>query len=54
MNQLAAAYEQQVISRGSQVHLVVDCEEGEPPVVRIQVKDGEKRMTGVSLQPRTF
>lgn len=39
MNQLAAAYEQGVIGRGSHVHLGVESQ-GEGPHIRLQVAKG--------------
>ena len=38
VNQLAAAYEQQVIKQGSIVHLVVETNETGTPSIKLQVR----------------
>ena len=55
VNQLAAAYEQQIITRGSLVHLVVETGDKGAPAVRLQVKEeGGVKRTPVGTSQLTY
>ena len=43
VNQLAAAYEQQVIARGSLVHLVVETDDTGTPAVKLHVSGNKSK-----------
>lgn len=49
VNQLAAAYERQVIKQGSIVNLAVEANETSTPSIKLQVKDSCRKETSNSL-----